>query len=852
MKQVKRLAKDFKPERYNLYLHPNRQTMTFKGYVIIVGRKTSRPSKRLTFHQKGLKITDARVVCHKKDGDEQMIVDRVNLHSSYNELRLHTKANLFSGKYTITLEFSGQITKAMNGMYPARFKHAGKDHTLIATQFESHHAREVFPCIDEPDAKAVFELTLVAPKGETVISNTPIKKQVTSSKEQVTTFEETPRMSTYLLAFVYGNLKYKEAKTHDGVVVRAYATPENAEFTKFGLEVAVKCLEFYNDYFGISYPLTKCDLIALPDFASGAMENWGCITFREQAFLVDPANTSLAAKQYVAMVVAHELAHQWFGNLVTMSWWTDLWLNEGFASWIEYLAVDHIFPDWHMWTQFVVDEQQRALQLDALAHSHAIEVPVNHPDEIRTIFDTISYSKGSSVIHMLHKFLGKELFREGLSFYLSQNKHGNTNTTDLWQALEKVSDKPVREFMHSWTSQVGYPIVQVTVEDGQISIKQERFLLNKASAKHSVNWPIPLLAKPALTVEMLSSSSIKTKLKDYEEFRLNTEHSGFYRTVYNATHQQKLGDQISKGHLDVLDRLGLISDTLEAAKAGYTGTAEALQLLEHLVEEDNLVVWDTITASLASIRSVMDNETLRENMKPYIRKLTSKQLKRLGWSEKSGESHLDKLLRPTILGINSHADEPKVVAKAMSLWQTMKSPTDIAPDVRGVVFNAVARRGGTKEFEKLLKLHNQSKSSEERIILAAALCSFEQPALIKRALAMVKSAEVRHQDAAYWVAYSFGNRFAKKLAWQWIQENWQWLETNISSDFSFYRFPMYAARAFSDKQFLIDFKKFFTPRQTPMLKRAIDQGIETLEWQIAWKERDFKTVDAFFKNRLLG
>src|SRR6185369_11319931 len=217
-----------------------------------------------------------------------------------------------------------------------------------------------------------------------------------------------------LLAFVYGEMDYLEAKTKQGVIVRTYATPDNVEITSFALETAVKVLDFFNDYFGIDYPLAKCDLIALPDFASGAMENWGCITFREHALLVDPNHTSLGSKQYVALVVAHELAHQWFGNLVTMRWWSDLWLNEGFASWIEYLAVDHLFPEWQMWTQFVVDEQQQALKMDALEHTHPIEVPVYHPDEIRTIFDAISYSKGASVIHMLHDYLGADMFREGL------------------------------------------------------------------------------------------------------------------------------------------------------------------------------------------------------------------------------------------------------------------------------------------------------------------------------------------------------------------------------------------------------------------------------------------------------
>jgi aminopeptidase N len=311
-KSVKRLYENFQPNHYKIDLVPDREAMTFSGTIIVSGKKSGRPSQRMTLHQKGLKITGATITHHDKKGDAVMTIDRINTHNSFNEVRLHTKAMQYPGKYTISIEFSGTITRPMDGIYPCFFKEGGVEKKLIASQFESHHAREVFPCIDEPEAKATFSLSITTPVGETVLSNTPVAKQVDlHDGMHVTSFEKTPHMSTYLLAFVYGELSYKEAETKDGVTIRTYATAENVEHTKFALDVAVKCLEFYNDYFGIDYPLDKCDLIALPDFAAGAMENWGCITFREHTLLVDPENTSLATKQYVAIVVAHELAHQW-------------------------------------------------------------------------------------------------------------------------------------------------------------------------------------------------------------------------------------------------------------------------------------------------------------------------------------------------------------------------------------------------------------------------------------------------------------------------------------------------------------------------------------------------------------
>jgi aminopeptidase N len=857
-KKVKRLFEQFRPEHYTLELRPDREAMTFTGQVVIEGQKTGRPSQRIALHQHGLTITSAVINRHDKKTEQEITLKRLHHHRSYDEVRLHTKDRLYPGRYTLRLEFRGIITRPMNGMYPCFFDRDGKQKKLIATQFESHHAREVFPCIDEPDAKATFDLTLITPGGETVIANTPVKKQEAKSTKLKaqgsllkTEFETTPKMSTYLLAFVYGEMGYKEAKTNDGVLVRTYATPDNVALTDFALEVAVKTLEFYNDYFGITYPLPKCDLIALPDFASGAMENWGCITFREQCMLVDPKNSSLPHKQYVAMVVAHELAHQWFGNLVTMRWWTDLWLNEGFASWIEYMAVDHLFPEWKMWTQFAVDEQQTAMKLDALEHTHPIEVEVRHPDEIRTIFDTISYAKGASAIHMLHQYLGADMFREGLRYYLKHHEYGNTDTVDLWDALEAVSHKPVKQFMHRWTGQGGYPIITAEVRDKKLTATQQRFFINPAARQRSAQdqlWPVPLLASDDSILAILPAAAAEYPLKGDDKLKLNMSQSGFYRTVYNASHQQRLCQLIRRGQLEPLDRLGILSDAFEAAKAGHTDTAEALAMLDSFRHEDNAAVWDIIAGNLAGIRLVMDDEQLREAMKPYTRELVSIQLERLGWEAESGESYFDKLLRPTILGMASWAEEPAVVKEALQRFEAMTKPEDVHPDLRGVVYGTAVRHGTQRELDKLLDMHNSTSLSEERTTIAAAVTGFEQPKLIDIALNQIMSPNVRLQDVGYWVAYSFMNRYAKQKTWDWMVKNWDWLEQNIGSDLSFFRFPIYAARAYSDDGFLPIFKSFFSTRMSPAFERPINQGIEIIEWQSAWRTRDLTLIKAFFQN----
>ncbi|MBA3758531.1 M1 family metallopeptidase [Candidatus Saccharibacteria bacterium] len=850
-KSVKRLFNEFKPKHYLLELTPNKASMTFTGQLIVNGQKSGRPSQRLTFHQNGLTVTKAHVTKHDKTGDNEALVDRINTHNAYDEVRLHTKNMLYPGNYTVRLEFKGKITKQMNGMYPCYFEENGTEKSLLATQFESHHAREAFPCIDEPEAKATFQLTLLTDKDEIVLSNTPVKHQTITDNHLRTEFEITPHMSTYLVAFVVGEVGFLEATTKDGVLVRTYATANNVEFTRFALETAVRTLEFYNDYFGIDYPLKKCDMIALPDFASGAMENWGLITYREQTMLIDPANSTLTTKQYVAMVVAHELAHQWFGNLVTMRWWTDLWLNEGFASWIEYLAVDHMFPQWQMWTQFAVDEQHRALKLDALEHTHPIEVTVHHPDEIRTIFDTISYSKGASIIHMLHEYLGPTAFRDGLRHYLATHKYGSTDTVDLWAALEEISGKKVREFMHAWTSKPGFPLLNATITDTELTLSQERFYLNpEHPIGHHTSWPIALLANVSDVPELLTTKTQSVQLHDPKEIKLNRGQSGFYRVAYNATHLQRLGELIQKGHLSALNRLGILSDVFETAKAGKTDTAEALHFLEHFREESNSAVWDVIAASIGSVRGTMDDENLREDMKPFIRNLTAKQFLRLGWEIKKDESHFDQLLRPLIVGLSAAADQPEVVKESLGRFENMKTPEDIHPDLRNVVYATAVRHGDQKTFDKLFALHEASTLSEERTSIAVALTGFKQPDIVEQALSLIKSDSVRLQDVSYWIAYSFMNRYSRDATWKWMTKHWEWLGENLGTDLSFYRFPMYAANAYSSRKFLEKFNDFFIPRRAPAFERSINQGIEVLQWQSAWKERDLKEVKTFFKAHL--
>ncbi len=842
MKSVRRLAKEYRPKKYQLNLSLYPDEMNFAGTVKIEGHLEDARSD-ITLHSKDLKIVSVSI--NGKDA-------KFKLDPGNDQLIVLSNKLLNAGSQLVEIKFSGTITDPMNGIYPCRFNYQGQAQKLLGTQFESHHAREAFPCIDEPAAKAVFELTLNTPAGETVVANTPIKSQSTKDKRQVTEFEPTPIMSSYLLAFVVGNVKYLEAKTKRGTLVRTYATPDNYKFTQFSLDMAVKTLEFFEDYFKIPYPLAKCDFVALPDFAAGAMENWGCITFREADLLVDPENTSLPQKERVAVVVAHELAHQWFGNLVTMDWWSDLWLNEGFASWIEYLAVDHEFPEWNMWAQFVTEDLIRGQSLDALANTHPVEVEIPHPDEIRNIFDAISYSKGASVIRMLHAYLGPKDFQRGLQTYLNRYKYANASTDDLWATLEEVSKKPVSEFMSAWTKQAGFPVVHASRRSDTIDLKQERFFFStreRKSMQDKTLWPVAINATDRADNFTLTKAHDRWKIGDTNAVKLNRDQTGFYMVRYDESWLDELSAGIKAGSLSEIDRLGLLSEAFTLAKAGYLPTVSALNLLGSFTQESSLPVWEIILGQLGSVRRVMEDDKLRELIKPYVGELVAKQHDRLGWKESDSDSHQDKILRPIMLGQASFAQNPDVVKECLARFDKMKQPSDENPDIRPVVYGTAAREGDSKTYDKLFEFYTKSDSAQEKGILTGALTGFKQPELVKRALDTIRTDEVRLQDVLYWTGGLFANRHGKKQAWDWMTDNWDWIEEKFGNDIMMMTgFPLQSARAFTSEADAKRYEKFFSKVNKGGLDRPIKQGLETILWQSDWKKRDAAAINQFFSN----
>lgn len=533
------------------------------------------------------------------------------------------------GNHSLNINFTGEINDKMKGLYRSKYlSPSGEERFAAVTQFEATDARRCFPCWDEPAIKATFDISLVVPPKLESLSNMPVKSTKQMGDLICYEFETTPIMSTYLVAAVVGEYDYVEDRSTDGVLVRVYTPRGKKEQGRFALEVATKVLPYYKDYFNIAYSLPKIDLIAIADFSSGAMENWGLVTYRETCLLVDPEHTSAVRKQWIALVVGHELAHQWFGNLVTMEWWTHLWLNEGYASFVEFLCVDHLFPEYDIWTQFVTDMYIRALELDCLDNSHPIEVPVGHPSEIDEIFDDISYNKGASVIRMLHNYIGDDDFRKGMNLYLTKHQYKNTSTEDLWAALEEASKKPVGTVMSTWVKQMGFPVVTAHVtqsgESSSLDITQSKFTTSETKNENEEPWMIPISVSTSLNPNELATSIVlKTKKttislpnvgpKDW--IKINPGTVGFYRTQYSSEMLARFIPAIHDKSLPPLDRLGLLDDLFAMVQAGQTSTVEALKLMQAFIQEDNYTVWSTIANCLSKLDILLSHTDCGEAFK---------------------------------------------------------------------------------------------------------------------------------------------------------------------------------------------------------------------------------------------
>lgn len=846
MQKVARLIDYFVPDNYSLELRLEPENKKFSGTVKITGGLTG-AADTVRLHARHLVITEAKVDNKKVDA---------RIKEDLDELQLTSAEQIAKGEHTVEVSFNGEITDTMHGLYPCYYNHNGTRKQLLATQFESHHAREVFPSIDEPEAKATFELKLITDKNDVAVGNMPIKaeKEHTSDGKTLksTTFETTPRMSTYLLAFVTGEMQSRSAVTKDGVTVTTYTTvAQNLDHVVYSLETAVKSIEFFNDYFGVPYPLPKLDNVALPEFDSAAMENWGLITYREVALLVDPKHTSQSIKERLTITITHEVSHQWFGNLVTMRWWDDLWLNESFATLMATICTDALHTDWDMWTNFIVDEGIIALRRDALPGVQAVKVDVNHPDEIGAIFDPyIVYAKGARLLYMLEEYVGTEAFRKGLSYYFAKHAYKNTVGDDLWDALSLASDKDIRAFMQPWLEQSGFPMISVDTSGDKLELSQQHFLVTKDKAETNKLWPVPLHPDPPLTIDQLTESKRTMEESLHEGFiRLNCGASGHYIVRYtNPDNFEAIQKRILDGAVPVADRIMLLHDSLMQARGGVGSVAETLDLLDAYINEEQEPVWTMMSLVIAEVKRIVEGEEdLEKQLKRFVRGLIDKQYKRLGWVDSPQDSASDIKLRAIMIGLGIYTEDDDFIGKAKQLYAAHPDPLELPAEQRGAILSAVIRHGGRKEFDALKQLYKTTNNSELQRDINDALTSSKDPKLIAEILSsMTDTSFIRLQDTDFWFIYLMRNRYARDQAWQWMVDNWDWITKNFGGDKSFDTYPRYAAMILGTNEWLARYKDFFEPKMKIVaLKRTIEIGIDDIASRAEWRDRDLAAVREF-------
>lgn len=702
-------------------------------------------------------------------------------------------------------------------------------------------------------------------------------------------FQKSVDMSTYLVAFVVCDFNSITSKTRKGVQVSVWAPPEQIDQGQFALDVAVKVLEYYEQIFKVDYPLPKQDLIAIPDFSAGAMENWGLITYRLTSLLYDEGKSSDSNKQWVAVVVAHELAHQWFGNLVTMEWWNDLWLNEGFASFMENVGVRHVRPEWKMMDQFFLSKFQVAMGLDQLSNSHPIMAEVRDPAEISSLFDSISYDKGAAIIRMLEDVLGSKLFFQGLQNYLNKYKFSNAETNDLWQCLtDEVKESgvslDVTEMMTTWTSQMGFPVIDVTVErdangNMRLQYRQERFLVHPGTSSPSdsaYRWVIPLTyvtqQNPSKRhVELLKRQADNVLLRGVSPntvgnfwIKMNAGQSGYYRVNYDEGNWNSLKEQLNSDHTQLIgaDRAGLLDDALNLARAGNLSYNLALDLTAYLSKEQEYVPWISALNGMAYFASQFSTYDMEKNTQYYriyklyiliqIHRIASE----LGWKETDLDPHLKRYLRATILHLASDYEDvfpddrpyTKEALRQFDGW--LNRGESIRPNLRNVVYSLGVKYADIKTWQKVFERFRKEQVATEKRKLMYALTSSRNPQILKSFLQdSLDPKKIRSQDSVSVINSIAHNPEGRLLAWEFVQKNYDLLFKRYGKgSFEFSRLIKATTAHFNTETKLREVKKFFKDKDTGSGKLALLQSLESIEANVKWLNAHRLTVVAWLKN----
>ncbi|XP_069834611.1 glutamyl aminopeptidase [Dendropsophus ebraccatus] len=847
------------PLHYDLEIQPEMEKDTYNGTVTIHLKLTISGTRHLWLHIRETKIIGKPRLADQNNQEIpikhcfEFTRHEYVVFEASEDLKANVADESLDDTYRLTLQFAGQLNGSLVGFYRTTYEDKEGTKSIAATDHEPTDARKSFPCFDEPNKKATYKISIIHKKEYNALSNMPVERtDDLGNGWNQTHFEKSVPMSTYLVAFAVHQFDYEERKSKRGIPLRIYVQPEQKQTAVYAADTTETVFNFFEEYFNMNYSLPKLDQIAIPDFGTGAMENWGLITYRETNLLYDPNESATVNKQRVAAVIAHELVHQWFGNIVTMDWWDDLWLNEGFASFFEYSGVNSSEPDWNMIDQILIDDLLPVMRDDALLSSHPIIVQVSTPAEITSVFDAISYNKGASILRMLEDWITPEKFKLGCQNYLKKYEFKNAKTDDFWASLAEASNQPVKDVMDTWTRQMGYPVL--SVESGNTVI-QQRFVLDpKANASHPESpynylWNIPVTYYTTnnnvkhLSVYNKSATSLTLEPYDSnsaEFFKINNMHYGFFRVNYETAVWKNLSDLLLTNH-EVFtpgDRAGLIDDVFALASAEKLDYNISLDLTKYLDNEKDYLPWVRVSSALSYLNDMLeDDDTIYPKFQEYLRKKVTPIAKELGWDDTG--SDVRRLLRTSVLALACRAGDPESLSNALRIFNDWKNGTGIPVNLRQLVYRYGMKQSNTEEsWNFMFQKYLETPLAQEKEKLLQGLASADRIELLDRFLKTIYDQSlIKSQDALNVIYYtSVYSKLGKQMAWDWVRINWDYLVQRYTiTDRNLGRIITRISTTFNTKTQLWQMENFFERNpeagagETPR-KQALETVRNNIEW----------------------
>ncbi len=833
-----RLPTTVVPSRYEIRLEPDLEAATFSGEETVT----------VTVHEAVTEIllnaAELRILAvSARDAGGAVVEGGASLDDAEERARLAFPSPLLPGQWRLTLRFTGTLNDRLHGFYRSTYRDAaGVAHTLAATQFEATDARRAFPCWDEPASKAVFAVTLVVPERLAAISNTAVvREEPTGDGRRAVTFADSMKMSTYLVAFIVGELEATPPVMVGTTPLRVWCVPGKQHLARFALEAGAFALDFFERYYGVPYPGDKVDMLAIPDFAAGAMENLGAITYRETALLVDTVTASHTELERVADVVAHELAHMWFGDLVTMTWWNGIWLNEAFATFMEMLAVDAWKPEWRRWITFGVS-RAAAMGVDGLRSSRPIEFEVRAPRDCEAMFDLLTYEKGASVLRMLEQHLGPDVFREGVRLYLARHRHGNAETTDLWKALGEAAKQPIPDVMDAWIFRPGYPVITVEADGAGLKLSQQRFTYLGGEPSDAERWRIPVALRASVKggwVEkrvLLEDAELRVALPAPPEWAVaNAGGHGFYRVRYAPALLRRMTRALSR--VTPIERFNLVSDAMALTQAGALPATEYVELTGRFRDETDRNVWTAITGSLGYLARIV-TDPARPGLEAWVRHRVEPAVERLGWDPQDGESDLTRQLRADLIrALGTLGNDEETQRHARSVYDKYRADeTAVDPNLLPALIAILAFSGGEEEHDEFLRRFKSARTPQEEQRYLYALAAFRQPELVGRTLALTVNGEVRSQDAPFLMRALLSGVHSRALAWEFLKAQWETMARQYPG--SAYRRMYEGVTALVSPEWERDVQEFFASRGIVLGGKTLEQDLEQLRVAVRFQERE--------------